>query len=103
MRRWDSSLFPHLAKVFSHIEWLDAHLVAAELELRTLRQSSMQFGDDAPKYAPPKPRDYTEVLPLKERLKQMVKYSEVGSPKWLRTLRYNKLTEESAMKLIFEL
>ncbi len=99
MRRWDSNCFAHLARVFSHLAFVEEALKKSEAENRALRQSTMQFGDEVKVYQSPAPRDFSEVKSLKERLVDMVKNGEVDSPQWQRTLRFNGLSQAQALAM----
>lgn len=38
--------------------------------------------------------------PLKERLQMMVSNNMVGTPEWIKTLKWNRLTEAEAMEIV---
>lgn len=89
-----------LRPLVGHIEWLNKRVDELERELKKIRNPELwakedriqeQYKKDQETIHAPK-----EYFPLAKRLKMM----EPGSEEWVKTLRWNKLSEDQALELV---
>lgn len=103
-------LTPHIrdrvAKLIHHIEWATASINKLEEELRALKQKS--FFEEAKAITenhiqnsiiPEWKKEVKEYTPLNIRLKLMLDQNQYGSDNWKRHLKYNNISDETALAL----